>query len=70
MERFRQVLSILHQLVGISDVGQADPEHGPLPDSEAAVALLEVPEREQAEVQRSFSYISNICFFSSLFTFI
>lgn len=45
MERNREVLGILHQLVGISDVCQAEPEDGPHPINEAAIRMFKVPER-------------------------
>ena len=43
MERVREVLDVLHQLVGVPDVRQAEPEHGPQPVHKAAVTMFEVP---------------------------
>lgn len=46
----------LHQLVGITDVRQAQPEDGPLALGEAAVALFKVP--EETTSQNDISKIS------------
>lgn len=43
MEGFREVLGVLHQLVGISDVCQAKPEDRPNPINEAAITMFKVP---------------------------
>lgn len=43
MEGFREVLGMLHQLVGISDVCQAKPEDRPNPVNEAAITMFKVP---------------------------
>lgn len=44
MERIWEVLGVFHQLIGISDVRQAEPEDGPHPINKAAIAVFKVPE--------------------------
>lgn len=43
VERVGKILGILHQLVGISDVCQAQPEDCPHTVNKAAITLLKVP---------------------------
>lgn len=47
MERVRKVLGVLHQLIGISDVCQAEPEDGPHPVNKAPVTMFKVPGRRE-----------------------
>lgn len=46
MEGVRKVLGELHQLVGISDIHQPEPEDGPRPVVKAAFTVFEVPGRD------------------------
>ena len=43
VEGVGNLLGILHQLVRVPDVGQAEPEHGPAAVGEATVTMFEVP---------------------------
>lgn len=57
MEGVGEVLGVLHQLVGISDVCQAEPEDGPHPINEAAITMFKVPgQRETEHVSQSAVY--------------
>lgn len=54
LERIREVLGVLHQLVGISDVCQAEPEDGPHPIDKAAITMFKVPGRQRGRSQLKF----------------
>lgn len=43
MERVRELLGVLHQLIGIPDVCQAKPENSPHSVNKAAITVFEVP---------------------------
>lgn len=52
-EGIGDTLGKLHQLVGISDVGQAEPEDGPPAIGEAAVTLFKVPEETLSQKKKN-----------------
>lgn len=52
MERVRKILSILHELVRLSDVCKAPPEHDPFPISKAPFTMLEVPGETDRQTER------------------
>lgn len=47
-----QSLGVLHQLVRLPDVRQAEPEHGPAAVDKAAVTVLEVPDDVEGKTQQ------------------
>lgn len=57
VERIREVLGKLHQLIGISDVCQAKPEDGPPAVDEAAVTLFKVPENRNSHIAAHVSLL-------------
>lgn len=57
MERIWEVLGVLHQLIGISDVRQAEPEDGPHPINKAAITVFKVPEETKRETTTQILFI-------------
>lgn len=57
-ERVRKVLGVLHQLIGISDVLQAEPEDSPHPVHKASITVLKVPGQTKTLGQRLLLFCS------------